>query len=111
MTTETNIKITADYRIATTPHSWVVEKRISDKRWDIEKTYISLESLLHGFGDYLAKQDPKANIFKSFESANKVMREVISKNSQLILSLADDNKKPVIRASNTKLNFTTNGGN
>ena len=107
MTTET-IKITKDYRIVKTRHAWVVEKK-ADKLWEVDKTYISLESLLHNFADHLARHEKSANILKSFEKANNVMREVIAKNSELILSLCNNTSHPVVRASNTKLLNLTEG--
>ena len=103
------IKINKDYRIVKTRHAWVVEKKGDDKSWDVDKTFISLESLLHGMADHLARQDTKSNILKSFEKANNVMREVIAKNSELILSLCNNTSHPVVRASNTKLLNLTEG--
>ena len=108
MTTET-IKITKDYRIVKTRHAWCVEKKGQDKGWEVEKTYISLESLLHNFADHLARHEKSANILKSFEKANNVMREVINKNSELILSLCNNSSHPVVRGSNTKLLNLTEG--
>ena len=103
------IKITKDYRIVKTRHAWVVEKKGDDKSWDVDKTYISLESLLHNFADHLARHEKSTNILKSFEKANNLMREVIAKNSELILSLCNNTSHPVVRASNTKLLNLTEG--
>jgi len=107
---ETNtIKITSDYRIVKTRHAWVVEKK-ADKVWEVDKTFISLESLLHGMADHLARQDTKSNILKSFEKANSVMIEVINQNSELILTFCNNTSNPVVRESNTKLLNLISGG-
>ena len=108
MKAETAISITRNYRINVTPHSWVVEKK-EKGRWDIVKTYISLESLLSGFSDYLARQDLGGNTLKSYKEANKVVSDVIKSNQELILELANDSSKPVVRSSNTKLKITMGG--
>ena len=110
MTKETNsVDINAKYRISVTAHSWIVEKKNADK-YDICKSYTSLESLLNNFGDYLGRQGNSKDILASYEKAHNTVRKAIDKNSELILSLANDSLRPVIRESHTKIQIT-NGGN
>ena len=102
--TTTAININDTYRITTTSTAWILEKKINGD-WEMFKNFMSLESLLKHTTDLLTRTSKDKDILKKYKEMNDLMINVMTKNKDLLLEMADDSLHPVIRSSNTNLNL------